>query len=308
MLKSVLRRVGSDVSVADSQRRVPRLKSTKRIAAAGAVAALCLVQAGSLTPDSAVAKDNDWPAHVSADYTIAFNGINIGGFKFKSSISGRDYVLDGDAELSALLGAFNWRGVTRASGNVGGNEPQPAGYTFTFKSTVRSGSVKLGFSKDRVSNVSLVPPIPEEPDEVPLEKKHLDGALDPLTAVMALTRPAGDKGPCDRVIPIFDGKQRFDLRLSYSRQEPVREIQQSGQPGIAIVCSVRYVPIGGYSPSEAEQMAENTGIEVSLRPVPSANLFVPHEIRIPTIAGSVTLTSARVDIMMSSQERIALVY
>lgn len=270
--------------------------------------ALCAAPVGSLTSEAVLAKDNDWPAHVRADYTIAFNGINIGSFKFKSAISGGEYVLDGDAELSALLGALNWRGVTRASGEVGGRAPQPAGYTFTFKSTARSGSVKLGFSKDRISNVSLVPPIPDALDTVPVERKHLKGALDPLSAVMALTRPAGDKGPCDRVIPIFDGKQRFDLQLSYNRQELVRETQQSGQPGIAIVCSVRYVPIAGYSPSEVEQMSENTGIEVSLRPVPSANLFVPHEIRIPTIAGTVALTSARVEITMNGQARIALVY
>lgn len=275
--------------------------------AAGAAVALYSIPLWPLTSEPVSATANDWPAQVNADYNITFNGFDIGSFKFQSEINGRGYVLDGDAELSALLGAFKWRGVTRASGNVSSRDPQPAGYTFTFKGSARSGSVKLGFNKDRISNVSLVPPIPDADDEIPVGKEHLKGALDPLSAVMALTRPVGNNGPCERVIPVFDGKQRFDLRLSYRRQEAVKETKQSGQPGIAIVCNVRYVPIAGYSPSEVEQMAENTGIEVALRPVPSANLYVPYEIRIPTVAGSVTLSSSRVDIKITDQQRIALV-
>lgn len=309
MFKSVSCRVAGGALRVFSKRDGRRLPiAAKGLIATGLAFGLYALPLGSVISESAKATSGEWPAQVNADYNITFNGFDIGSFKFQSAISGRGYVLDGDAELSALLGAFKWRGVTRASGQVSSRDPQPAGYTFTFKSSSRSGSVKLGFNKDRVSNVSLVPPIPDQVDTVPVEKKHLKGALDPLTAVMALTRPVGDKGPCERVIPVFDGKQRFDLRLSYRRQEPIRETRRSGQPGIAIVCNVRYVPIAGYSPSEAAQMAENTGIEVALRPVPSANLYVPYEIRIPTIAGSVTLSSSRIDIRMSDRERIALVH
>lgn len=304
MFRSVLCRIAS--SGTEIAKRVQ--PSSAQCFLAGAAILLSTAPLGPLASERVAAKGNDWPARVNADYNIVFNGFNVGSFKFQSAIKGRGYVLDGDAELSALLGTINWRGLTRASGYVGSSIPQPAGYTFTFRSTSRSGSVKLGFNKDRVSNVSLVPPIPSPEDTVPVKKEHLKGALDPLSAVMALTRPVGNSGPCERTIPVFDGKQRFDLRLSYRRQELIREAKQSGLPGVAIVCAVRYVPIAGYSPSEVEQMAGNDGIEVALRPVPSANLFVPHEIRIPTIAGSVTLSSSRIEITMSDQQRIALVH
>lgn len=307
MLKSVSCRVVQGASEFVKGRNGSCFTAARCLIAAGAAVALYAAPLGPLTSEPVSATANDWPAQVNADYNITFNGFDIGSFKFQSAINGRGYVLDGDAELSALLGAFKWRGVTRASGNVSSRDPKPAGYTFTFKGAARSGSVKLGFNKDRISNVSLVPPIPDADDTVPVKKEHLKGALDPLSAVMALTRPVGNNGPCERVIPVFDGKQRFDLRLSYRRQEPIKETKQSGQPGIAIVCSVRYVPIAGYSPAEVEQMAENDGIEVALRPVPSANLYVPYEIRIPTVAGSVILSSSRVDIKMTDQQRIALV-
>jgi len=306
MFKSVVCRVASAAFNAGKRASMSCPVAIKCLAAAGAAIAVYAAPTGPLTSEPVVAKGTEWPAQVDANYNIAFNGINIGSFKFQSAIRGGGYVLDGDAELSALLGAINWRGITRASGQLSSSAPQPQGYTFTFKSSARTGSVKLGFKDDRISNVSLVPPIPDAEDTVPVTKEHLKGALDPLSAVMALTRPVGAAGPCDRVIPVFDGKQRFNLQLSYRRQEIVEEKKNSGQPGVSIVCAVRYVPIAGYSPSEVSQMAENDGIEISLRPVPSANLFVPHQIRIPTIAGSVTMSSSRVEITIKDQERIAL--
>ena len=51
------------------------------------------------------------------------------------------------------------------------------------------------------------------------------------------------------------------------------------------MCRVRYVPIAGYKMNEeTKSMAESSGIEVALRPIPAANLLVPYEVTVPTIA------------------------
>jgi hypothetical protein len=108
-------------------------------------------------------------------------------------------------------------------------------------------------------------------------------------------------------LPVFDGKQRFDLVFTYLRQQAVAEARPSGQPGVAFVCRVRYVPIAGHKMNaDTRHMATTDGIEVWLRPVPSAALFVPYQITIPTAAGTATLTSERVNIVTRS-EQIALV-
>ena len=56
---------------------------------------------------------------------------------------------------------------------------------------------------------------------------------------------------------------------------------------------------------ETRHLATTDGIEVALRPVPSADLFVPYQITIPTGAGSATLTSERINIVARG-EQIAL--
>jgi hypothetical protein len=270
-----------------------------RVAAFFALAAVCL--------QSPAVDAKAWPTRVAAVYKITFGGLEVGNFHFESSVNEQSYTLSGNAELKALLGIFNWQGVTRSSGSVAGERPKPAAYTFDFKSNSKSGSVKMSFNDAGVSNVSSVPPHTPSRASVPVREHHLKDVLDPLSAVMALTR-ARSSNPCGRKISIFDGKQRFDLLFSFRRRERIPEARRSGQPGIGYVCRVRYIPIAGHKNNdETRQMAETTGIEVALRPVPSANLVIPYQITIPTIAGSAVLTSQRVDITAPGMRQIALV-
>lgn len=247
------------------------------------------------------------PDGVSAVYVISFNGFNIGSFKFDAELNGNSYTLNGDAELSALLGAFHWRGISRASGEVVRQGPKPADYTLAFNGTGRSGSIKVGFDGNGVRSASVMPPFRIASDEVPLQRKHLDGALDPLTAVMVLTLAPTDK-PCDQTLAIFDGKQRFDLKLAYREHRALNSFPwQTGRSAKSVVCSVDYQPLGGYRPTaQTQQLASSKDIEIAMLPVPSAHLVVPQEVRIPTGFGSVVLSAEKVSITQGRTRRVAL--
>ena len=72
----------------------------------------------------------------------------------------------------------------------------------------------------------------------------------------------------------------------------MQESRPSGQPEMAYVCRVRYVPIGGFKRNrQTKYMAANDGMRVVLRAIPSAGLFIPYQVRVPTIAGEAILTS-----------------
>jgi len=261
--------------------------------------------AAALLPVASLAAE-PWPSRVDATYRIAFNGFDIGKFEFRADISGSSYTARGDAQLSALLGAFKWQGATRSSGTIGAAVPRPAAYTFDFEGVGKSGSIRLGFQNGNVASISAVPATPPEPETVPLRQTDLKAVFDPLSAVLAISRTTSNGNPCDRRIPIFDGKQRFDLAFSYVRQQAVGTARMNGQPGVAVVCRVRFVPIAGHRPTpETKHMATTEGIEVAFRPVPSAAIHVPYQISIPTIAGYATLTSERINIATRG-EQIAL--
>lgn len=253
------------------------------------------------------ASDPRVPGKVSARYAISFNGFNIGSFRFESEVNGSTYVLNGDAELSALLGAIKWRGVSRSAGTLGKDGPKPAGYTLSFNGNARSGSVKVGFGEGNVTSASIVPPIFVASDEVPLKREHLKDALDPLTAVMALTFGAA-KNPCDQKLAVFDGKQRFDLKLSYRGKRVQSAFPgQGGARKTAIVCGVRYQPLGGFRPTgETTHLAKSNGIEIAMLPVPSANIAVPQGVTIPTSYGNVVLTAEKISVENGRRRKVAL--
>ena len=251
---------------------------------------------------------DSWPANVRALYQIELNGFNVGTFEFQSQAESNSYTLAGNARLSILLGAFTWSGETRSFGLIVNQAPQPASFTFDFQSNLRAGSTKLGFSDGAVTNITNLPPTVATVPTIPVREHHLKGVVDPLSAIMMLSGGA-PADPCDRRIPIFDGKERFDLVLSRKGEMRVTEQAPSGQPDVAYVCRVRYLPIAGHKiDGETKFMAANDAIEVALRPVPSANVFVPYQINIPTMAGAASITSKRVEIVSPGKPQIAMLY
>lgn len=272
----------------------------------GHLATLVLAAVGSMALASQPSSAQGWPAGIVAEYEVNYNGFNVGSFAFKAQAEQQSYTLTGNASLSMLLGVISWTGDIRTFGSIGNNAPKPVMYAFDAKSGSRSAAVRIGFDGGAATSVARIPQLPPKPDTVPLREQHLQGVVDPLSAMMIVTQGGT---PCERRIPIFDGRERFDLVLTRKGETRVTEQQPSGQPGLAHVCKVRYVPIAGHTPdSDTRFMAANDGIEVVLRPIPSAKLYVPYQITIPMPLGSATLVSKRVEITQAGKPRIALLH
>jgi Protein of unknown function (DUF3108) len=261
-----------------------------------------------VTGDVLASRAYAWPASVRALYEVNFNGFTVGTFEFQSQSEDQSYTLTGNAHLSLLLGAFTWIGETRSFGLIADHALKPAAFTFEFRANSKAGSTKIDFANGGVSDVRHSPAAIPKTDAVPLRQQHLRGVLDPLSAIMVVARYT-NPDPCDHRLPIFDGKERFDLVLSYKGQVKVNEQQPSGQPAIAHVCRVKYQPIAGHKiDAESSYLATTDAIEISLRPIPSANVLVPYQITIPTLIGYATIVAKRVEIESPGLPQIALLH
>ena len=248
------------------------------------------------------------PARVHAIYHITWNGLGLGDFTWDSAISGGQYKAATSANISALFGAYTWEAATRSSGSYAVGEPRPADYKFSFKSTDKSGRIGMTFAHDKVVAMSEDPPDKGSSGRIPLKPAHMENVLDPLSAMVAMTSPGAstvDKvNPCERRLAVFDGKQRFDLILTFKHKTAL-----DGASGAkwAYVCRIQYVPIAGHkNNTETNYMASADGIEVWLAPVSFANAFIPVNVVIPTWAGSAQITSSRVQIEMPGKGHVAL--
>jgi Protein of unknown function (DUF3108) len=251
----------------------------------------------------APAKTAPQTAHVEAIYKIALNGFDVGNFHYVSDMRNGAYTLASDVELSLLMGAFHWKGVSKTNGTLAtAAAPRPGSFSFDYTSTLKQGSVRMGFAKNGVESIAIDPPAPAAPETVPLKPEHLVNVLDPLSAVLALTQDTG-VAPCERKVQIFDGKQRFDLQLVYRRQDPIE-----GTTETAAVCRVKYLPIAGFrATEETANLARTTGIEISFRRVANAKLFVPQKIVLPTLAGNAEISVQSVGISSPATGQVALV-
>jgi Protein of unknown function (DUF3108) len=277
--------------------------STRAIAVRFVVAVMAVTSVGSASlAEPAVAV----PGRVRADYAILFNGIELGRFVWNSTTKNGQYTLSSDAKLTALFGAYKWQGITRAAGSFSKGDVRPSAYGFKFDATDKNGQVEMRFAKGRITDVEALPVDEGSSDRIPLQPSHMTGALDPLSAVMALSTPVGGKlsagSPCQRRVAVFDGKQRFDLVLSFVRKEKVNVAGAA----MAFVCRIRYVPIAGHKNNgDTRYMTDNTGIEIWLAPIEYANVYVPTNIVIPTWAGTAEIASRKVQIDMSGDGTIA---
>ncbi|MEQ1717068.1 MAG: DUF3108 domain-containing protein [Hyphomicrobium sp.] len=258
-------------------------------------------------PQAGSQPESNWPQNVSSVYKLSFNGFDVGTFAFKSTSNGKAYSATSNADVSALFGAFKWKGTTTATGQLAKSAPQPSSYLMNFKTKSKIGMIRLGFDKGAVKTVSVEPKKDWiSPEIVPVKAEHMKSVFDPMSAVLAMTH-AGEGNPCAKTLAIFDGKVRFNLVLSYKGRQKFTDKKPTGQPSELYLCKVRYEPVAGHKPKDfVNPWVDYSGIEIALRPVPSAGVYVPYSISVPTSLGAAVMQAERVDITTEGKSVIAL--
>jgi len=268
------------------------------------LAAMVISLSGSLAPSVRAQEANAAivrPSSVDAHYHIQWLGAHIGDFKFKSSVANERYELRATADVSVFFGAVTWKGVTQSSGSLSSSGPSPATYSFQYRTGDKRENVQMRFAQRSVRDIEINPVFRPSSKRVPLTEAHLRNVVDPLSAAILVSQTGAARSgeqACNRRIPIFDGKLRYDLVLSYKGRQSVTPRGNIG--GNAYVCRVRYVPVAGHKPSKDDDdyVTGNSGIEVWLVPMPQANLMVPYYISIPTPAGSASMIATKFDVDM----------
>lgn len=280
--------------------RVVPAKTCRFIAAAILAASGLLGAAHSET----AAKDRK---KVTAEYDISFNGFSIGQFRVDSSITPEQYSVKANARISVLAGIlFEWQGNTSSSGGMSAGAPRPETYTFGYVTSEKRETIDVEFSNNNVKQVAVSPPSREPAGRIPVTRNHMRNVVDPMSAIVLLTNVgSGSKSGtevCTRRLPIFDGKARYDLQLTYKSSKTVTTAH--GYKGPAYICKVKFRPIAGHRRGDAEAnfAASNEGIEVWMIPLSDADIYVPYYVNIPTAVGTATLTSSNFRVDNSSAQ------
>ena len=277
-----------------------------------AVAALTCGLGGNLPVGTAHAEnDLSTAARITAVYQVDLAGFNLGDFRLTTIFRGEDYEMRGEGRFSVLEGLiYEWRGVTASSGRVTSTGPEPAMYALSYSDSDKMAErLRMTFDGRAVTGVSISPHKRPAPRTIPVTKEQLEGVLDPMSGAFLSAHsenPNGDLTVCNQTLPVFDGRQRYDLVITPKRTVTVKRTTPTGYGGPAVICGVKFIPIAGYQPDNPgiRLMQQSNEIEVWLIPVRGTQMYVPYRIVLPTPVGhgSALVTSIQVGTRRASAE------
>jgi hypothetical protein len=226
---------------------------------------------------------------LEAEYVASLAGIPIGHGNWVIEISNDQYTVAASGATTGLVHFFTGaHGTSAVHGAVLGGQPVPASYGATINYDRKVDDVRLTLVGGNVTEYAVEPPLPPIPERVPVTEADRHGVFDPMTSM--LNRVSGNGDPvspeaCNRKVPVFDGRVRYDLRSEFKRIENVKA--EHGYQGPAVVCAVYFMPIAGYVPDRPaiKYLVELRDAEVWLAPISGTHVLVPFRFSIPTPLG-----------------------
>lgn len=192
-----------------------------------------------------------WPAAAAtsplrATYDVYFGGLHILSAESEFTPEEAGYALTARAKTRGILEVFfDWRGETRSAGRFDGGRAVPVLHTnFGWRGDrQRSVTLDYGPAGDVLSARIDPPPDPDEVTDLPADAP--DGTIDPLSVIAQLSRAVSASGSCTGEFAVYDGRRRYDLRISDKGREALPVTDYSIFSGEAMVCGIEYAMLGG---------------------------------------------------------------
>ncbi|MEL6316919.1 MAG: DUF3108 domain-containing protein [Pseudomonadota bacterium] len=206
-----------------------------RFAAGAAVAAaLAAGGAAAVGPSAAEARA---PIDMALSYQLSVTGLVIGALDVTLKVDEANYEGALNAQTSGLAGWFaqakaesNGAGAVDAAGKV-----TPATFNVRTDTGKKTLNVTMDFEGDAPKTVTAEPPY--QPRHYEVDPTTQSGALDPIGAMVAAVTSVSADGGCNRVIPVFDGRRRFDVVLG----APTETGELNGKPFVQCPAAVKRV-------------------------------------------------------------------
>lgn len=245
---------------------------------------------------------------LKADYLITIAGITIGKVNAEGRFTDSGYAATISGQTYGISRfVSDAHAVLAGNGRIRGSHIAPASYNLDTDEKGFRTHVSMAMRAGAIVNLSTAPHLMPYPDRVPVTPNHKRDVVDPVGAFVAVVnQPVATTGPsaCNRTVRVFDGWQRYDVKLSFKGSKHVNN-SSGAYSGEVFVCGARYVPVAGHRPGRdsVQYMADNKRLEVWLAPVDGTRVLIPYRILIGTQVGDLVIISR--DFTVSATERQA---
>jgi hypothetical protein len=183
---------------------------------------------------------------VSLRYEVSWSLIPLIEIESRTRLEPSGYAMEVKMETVGLVDfLFPWRATQEARGAVASGSVAPHSFRSASEFRGRRQEIDLGYGpggldRERVEGSTVDP---SEREVVPPELRR--DTVDPLSAVVAVSRRLVGEGTCAGTSRIFDGVRRYDLTYEDLGE---RELTDDGGDftGRARLCRARMIPLGGF--------------------------------------------------------------
>ena len=234
-------------------------------------------------------------SNLDASYTISFARIRVGDINATMVVSDSEYAISARGHAGGVMKLLvDGEGSFSTHGTIKDGHPVPTTFTAKIVSNTETSDVTMLLDEGSVKELAAIPP--SSSDRVPVTKANRQGIVDPLTALLFSAAAAGEglsQEVCRHTLPIFDGQQRYDLKLAFKRMDKVTA--EKGYAGPVVVCSVSYEPIAGHRASTrlVKYLSEGRKMEIALAPVAGTRLLAPFRVSIESTLANLVIEATR---------------
>jgi Protein of unknown function (DUF3108) len=232
---------------------------------------------------------------LDASYTISFARIRVGDITATVVLGDSEYAISARGHAGGVMKLLvDGEGSFTTRGTIKHGHPVPATFTSKIVSNAESSDVTMVLDEGTVKELAASPPPGRE--RVPVTETNRQGIVDPLTAMLFSAAAASDglsQEACQHTLPIFDGHQRYDLKLAFKRMDKV--IAEKGYAGPVVVCSAGYEPIAGHRASTplVKYLSEGREMEIALAPVADTRLLAPFRMSVVSMVANLVIEANR---------------
>lgn len=225
-----------------------------------------------------------------ASYVLTLGGINIATMNVDLADDDSRYSLDLSANVTGL-GAVVASGTAsaKASGSSSGNRLVSRDFNLHTRANGDTFDVDVTFAGGDVGTFKVDPPILDNYDRVPLERRHLSGVTDFLSAFV-FKGGALDKSLCERKTGIFTGVERFNIAMHFAGTDQATS-PRTGYQGPVVLCSIRYTPVSGHFTTSdiTNYLAESDRMVIWYAPLGETGYFIPYRVLLGTNMGDLSM-------------------
>lgn len=232
------------------------------------------------------------PSNVDVEYAVAVGGFSIGTINLSARFEDDAYELDGLLVTDGIVATF-FPAVFKleSDGKFDDTRVRPTRFLSDFASEDKKRRIELAYTPAGDPVMSALPAYSDGYGPEITRAIRLD-TQDPVSVLLQPV-PAGAKGPCDRSMPVFDGRRRYDLMLAYDSHTMI-DGGPDGYSGQAVKCRVRLEPVAGYKKRRMyEMLRDGNNARIWLVPVHEGEVYMPVKLVLRTPLGGAVARAVR---------------